>query len=127
MVKKILGESGRFFEEPVSGDHLTVSRLPECPYVAKNGDKSGLCRNRTYPHFRVLGSSAPLKPQGGRITLRIVADVSSIEVFANGGRIVMSFSLPIDPKNTSLSLFATGGEATVESMTVWQCKPIWPQ
>ena len=74
-----------------------------------------------------LGNSAPLKPQGGKIKLRIIADVSSIEVFANGGRIAMSFSLPIDPKNSSLSIFATGGEARVDSLTVWQCKSVWPR
>ena len=74
-----------------------------------------------------LGSSAPLKMQDGRITLRIVADVASIEVFANGGQVVMSFSLPIDPKNASLSAFAAGGKARVDSLTVWTCKSVWPQ
>lgn len=73
-----------------------------------------------------LGGSAPLKMQDGKIRLRIVADVASIEVFANGGHVVMSFSLPIDPKSTSLSAFATGGAARVESLTVWQCKSVWP-
>ena len=72
-----------------------------------------------------LGSSAALKMQGGKIKLRIVADVSSIEVFANDGRIVMSFSLPIDPKNTSLSMFAADGEAKADSLTVWECKSVW--
>ena len=61
----------------------------------------------------------------GRIKLRIVADVASIEVFANDGRVVMSFSLPIDPKNDSLSTFATGRQANVESLTVWRCKSVW--
>jgi fructan beta-fructosidase len=72
-----------------------------------------------------LGSSAPLKMGDGRIKLRIVADVASIEVFANGGRVVMSFSLPIDPKNSSLSTFATGGRAHVDALTVWQCESAW--
>ncbi len=74
-----------------------------------------------------LGSSAALKMQDGKIKLRIVADVASIEVFANDGRIVMSFSLPIDPKNTSLSMLAAGGEAKVDSLTIWECKSVWPQ
>ena len=74
-----------------------------------------------------LGNSAPLKMHGGKIELRIVADVASIEVFANGGHVVMSFSLPIDPTHTSLSTLATGGEANVDSLTVWQCKSVWPQ
>jgi len=73
-----------------------------------------------------LGSSAPLKMRDGRIKLRIVADVSSLEVVANAGRVVMSFSLPIDPKNTSLSMFAAGGEANIDSLTVWECKSVWP-
>ncbi len=72
-----------------------------------------------------LGNSAPLKMEGGRIKLRIVADVASIEVFANGGRVVMSFSMPIDPKNNSLSTFATGGQANVDSLTIWECESVW--
>ena len=74
-----------------------------------------------------LGHSAPLRMQDGRIRLRIIADVTSIEIFANAARAVMSFSLPIDPNNTSLSTFATGGKTKVDSLTVWQCKSIWPQ
>jgi len=53
--------------------------------------------------------------------------VASIEVFANGGQVVMSFSLPIDPQKTSLLTLATGGEANVDSLTVWECKSVWPQ
>ena len=74
-----------------------------------------------------LGSTAPLKMCGGKVELRIVVDVTSIEVFANQGRVVMSFSLPVDPKNTSLSTFATGGGAHVDLLTVWQCKSVWPE
>ncbi len=73
-----------------------------------------------------LGASAPLEMRDGKIELRIVADVASIEVFANGGQVVMSFSLPIDPKNVSLSMFAAGGEAKADSLTVWECKSVWP-
>jgi len=74
-----------------------------------------------------LGVSAPLAMRRGKIDLRIVADVASIEVFGDGGRIVMSFSLPIDPKNTSLSMFAVDGEAKIDSLAAWECRSVWPE
>ena len=61
----------------------------------------------------------------GTETIYILERKGSL-VFAGGGRVVMSFSLPIDPNNTSLSMFATGGQASVDSLTVWECKSVWP-
>ena len=74
-----------------------------------------------------LGESAPLDMVQGRINLQILVDRTSIEVFANDGKIVMSFSLPLAPDNTSLEVFARDGKATLNSLDVWHLKSIWPQ
>lgn len=72
-----------------------------------------------------LGKSAPLDPIKGRITLQILTDRASIEIFANEGRIAMSYSLPLAPDNMTLEVFARNGEAVLKSLDVWHLKSIW--
>ncbi len=74
-----------------------------------------------------LGKSAPLAPIAGGIQLRILVDRASIEVFANNGKIVMSYALPLAPNNRSIELFAREGNAKLESLDVWELRSIWPR
>jgi fructan beta-fructosidase len=72
-----------------------------------------------------LGREATLEPEAGKITLRLLVDRTSVEVFANGGRVQMaSCFLPERPKG--LSLRAAGGTAKVLSLGVWEMRSIWP-
>lgn len=72
-----------------------------------------------------LGSKAPLEPEDGRITLRILVDRTSIEVFANAGRVQMAnLFLPDDDKR-DLAVYATGGPAKAPSVAVWELRSIW--
>jgi sucrose-6-phosphate hydrolase SacC (GH32 family) len=73
------------------------------------------------------GKSAPLETIKGRIKLHILVDRTSIEIFANDGKIVMSYSLPIAPENRSLEIFARKGNASLASLDLWHLKSIWPQ
>jgi len=72
-----------------------------------------------------LGRSAPLKPEGGSIKLRVLVDRTSIEVFAGGGRITMCSCFLPDPSDRSLALTALGGKAAVRSLTVYGLKSAW--
>jgi len=74
-----------------------------------------------------LGKSAPLAQLGGGIELQIITDRTSIEIFANGGKIVLSFSLPLAPDNTSLQVYARGANALLNSLDVWHLKSVWPR
>ena len=74
-----------------------------------------------------LGKSAPLDPVRGAIELRIIVDRTSIEIFANGGRIAMSFSLPLAPEDNSLGAFVRGGRTLLKSLDLWHLKSVWPQ
>jgi fructan beta-fructosidase len=58
---------------------------------------------------------APLKPENGRIQLRIFVDRGSVEVFANLGRVAMSVGVVPPDDNKSLAIFARGGEAKVKA------------
>jgi len=70
-------------------------------------------------------SEAPLKPVDGRISLRCIIDRTSIEIFANNGRIYMPCRLPAQDNNNSLALFASGGTAKAPSIQLRELKSIW--
>ena len=63
--------------------------------------------------------SGPLPAQGNRIRLHVFVDWSSIEVFAEGGRTVISDRIFPDPESDGLALFAEGGAARLISLDVW--------
>ena len=74
-----------------------------------------------------LGKTAPLSPENGRIKLQILVDRTSLEVFANNGRIVLtSCFLPSD-ENKGLEIYAQGGNAKVVSAEAYPLKSIWSQ
>jgi sucrose-6-phosphate hydrolase SacC (GH32 family) len=72
----------------------------------------------------VLGSTVPLPVVDNKITLEILIDRSSIEIFANGGQTVISNCFfPADGKE--IVLFTTGGELGVEKLELYELKSIW--
>ena len=58
----------------------------------------------------VPGSFRP----GSRVDLRVLLDSSSIEVFVDGGRLVISARIYPDPADTAVSIGAVGGAARVD-------------
>jgi fructan beta-fructosidase len=68
---------------------------------------------------------APLKPQNGDIRLEILVDRTSIEIFANGGRIYMPIGVIPEDEEKGLDLFAKGGGAEVRSLEVYELKSVW--
>ena len=72
-----------------------------------------------------LGRAAPLEPVAGRIKLRILIDRTSVEVFANDGRVQLASCFLPSAENKGLALSATGGTAKVKSLSVWELKSSW--
>lgn len=72
-----------------------------------------------------LGSRAPLSAEDGRITLRILVDRTSVEVFANHGRVQLANCFVPAEDSSDLTLRATGGPATALSLAVWELRSIW--
>jgi len=60
-----------------------------------------------------------------KIKLHILIDRTSIEIFANDGRVSMFFCFPLDPCNTLLEIFARRGQANIKTLNVWKLKSIW--
>ncbi|MHC4201777.1 MAG: GH32 C-terminal domain-containing protein, partial [Planctomycetota bacterium] len=74
-----------------------------------------------------LGKTAPLALADGRISLQILLDRTSIEVFGNDGQISMPSCFLPDPADTGLEVYAAGGEARIVSLDVYELRSIWPE
>jgi len=72
-----------------------------------------------------LGKSVQRRKAAAPLRLRVLVDRTSIEVFVDGGRYVMSFCFVPDPGNRRLSLTASAGTAMLRSVSIWELKSIW--
>lgn len=69
--------------------------------------------------------SARLRPEGGRLRLRILVDRSVVEVFAGGGKVAITDRVFPGPESTGLSLYDESGSARVASLTAWKLRSAW--
>jgi sucrose-6-phosphate hydrolase SacC (GH32 family) len=72
------------------------------------------------------GKSAPCVLRDGVLSLRVLVDRSSVEVFANKGEVVMSFCFLPKHKDSGVAIYAQKGSAQVESLISRDIKPVWP-
>ncbi len=72
-----------------------------------------------------LGRKGPLPLREGRISVRLLVDRASIEIFGNHGEMAMSSCFVPPVENQSLGLSAQGGTARVVSMTVRELRSAW--
>jgi fructan beta-fructosidase len=70
-----------------------------------------------------LGKVAPLAPVDGRVSIRVLVDRASIEVFGNGGQISMTSCFIPDPTNRLTALSGIG--ATARSLIVHELGSAW--
>ncbi len=73
----------------------------------------------------LLGASAPLLPVDNTITIEILVDRSSIEVFANGGQTVISQCHTSEKGSEGLVLFTSGGEVVVNRLDIYRVESAW--
>ena len=71
------------------------------------------------------GKTAPLKPIDGTIQLEILLDRTSIEIFANTGRIYMPIGVIPPDDNRSLQLAAKSGTTKIQSLEVYRLRSSW--
>jgi fructan beta-fructosidase len=73
----------------------------------------------------LAGKSMAVQLIDGVIKLRVLEDITSLEVFANDGAATMSYCFVPDLSDLSLSLTAQGGAATVNRLDVYEMDSIW--
>jgi fructan beta-fructosidase len=72
------------------------------------------------------GRQAPLPPApDGTLSLRVLVDRTSLEVFGNGGAVSMAACFVPQAAQTSVTLAAEGGAAEVEWLSIYQLESIW--
>lgn len=65
---------------------------------------------------------APTFEKNNRLSLRIFIDRSSMEIFGNDGRFVMTNLVFPESPYTTLTLSSTGGNAKMESLKIYSIK-----
>jgi len=89
-------------------------------------DRSGCMNNSFNKNFADLSRyEAPLIPVNGKIKLHLFFDHSIVEVFANGGTVVMTAQLFPGEKDDSIELFSDGGATLFDLVKFWKVKTAW--
>lgn len=74
-----------------------------------------------------LGRTATLSPVDGRVQLELLVDRSSLELYGGEGQVSMTSGFTPSANNTSIDLFATGGNARVVDLSAFELAATWPQ
>lgn len=78
-----------------------------------------------HPDFATR-SEAPLSPVDRRwITVKILVDRSSVEVFGNDGRAVLTDQIFPNEPSGEISVYVTSRSVTLKSVAVYQLASIW--
>jgi fructan beta-fructosidase len=75
--------------------------------------------------FTCKDVTAPAKVYDGQVSVTVFVDRGSIEVFAEGGKSVMSVAAIPDEKNRKLEFVPEGGEVTIRHAVVHRMKSAW--
>ena len=73
------------------------------------------------------GRKATLKPIRGKVSLQILVDRTSIEIFGNDGRVYMPLGAVAQVNNRSLSLTSQGDPTKVASLEVHELRSAWQE
>jgi sucrose-6-phosphate hydrolase SacC (GH32 family) len=68
---------------------------------------------------------APLTPADGHLRLTVLVDRTSIEIFADDGRVSLTSCFDPHEGDNSLSLFTRAETAHVKSLVVYELKSAW--
>lgn len=75
----------------------------------------------------IMGSTMPIVPVDNKISLEILVDRTSIEIFANGGQSVVSTCFNPDEDSNDLVLYNTGGELGVDQLDIYKMNSIYDE
>ncbi len=71
------------------------------------------------------GKTAPLRPHRGRVSLRLLVDRGSIEIFGNEGQIALSVGVLASPDNQTIALSAKGSSVKANVVRAYVLKSAW--
>jgi sucrose-6-phosphate hydrolase SacC (GH32 family) len=100
---------------------IAVDQAEQVGLVIRNQPVSYLVKEKS---LSGLGS-APLELDNGQLHLTILVDRTSMEVFANDGRVSLTSCFLPQPNDQGISAFAKGGSARLQNLTVYSLKSAW--
>jgi levanase/fructan beta-fructosidase len=74
-----------------------------------------------------LGQTTGLEPEDGKIKLEILVDRTSVEIFGNDGKLVMTNCFTPEPDAKELVLYNTGGELGIEKLEVYRMASMYEE
>ena len=93
--------------------------------TGREDDGTEISFNIKKSELNFISTRLDYKPENKKIQLDILIDRSSIELFLDNGRYVMSYPFSPKPESDRYELFTLGGEILVHKMDVHQMKSIW--
>src|SRR5699024_2854592 len=69
--------------------------------------------------------TVPLKAKNGSITLEILVDRSSVEVFANNGERVITDRIFPDSSSQGIEFLSSGGAIKINQLDFWSLQSVW--
>ncbi|MBD2861057.1 glycoside hydrolase family 32 protein [Paenibacillus oceani] len=69
--------------------------------------------------------AAPLRPLNGAVKLRMIADRTSLEIFANDGRVYIPAAVLLSDEEKRVAWIGKGGSATLQRLDVYPLQSIW--
>ena len=112
----------------LSGDLWDIQAEFEVGTAATLGFRvrgTDVCYDVKAQTLTVLGRTAPLKLDGPHLTLRLLVDRTSLEVFGNGGQVSLTGCFLPPSDDHSLAVYADGGSAKIVSLTVHPLRSAW--
>ena len=91
----------------------------------KGDDGTEVRYDATRNQLSCLGKAAPLMPEDGKIKLDILVDRSSVEIYANDGKVVLSGQITPEENALDYILYNTGGELYIEKLEVNELKSVY--
>ena len=122
MLKKVKGDCFRIIAE------FDIKTSDNFGFMIRKGKKdpgTEILFNVKRGVLSVLGSTVPLVPIDNKISLDILVDRASVEVFANGGQAVISNCFTPTEGAEDMVLFTNGGELGIDKLEVIKINSAW--
>lgn len=123
----ISGVNGETFHIKANFDPKTSDGFG---FIVRNGKKSSgtiIKYELAKKIIDCLGKQAPVVPINGKITMEILVDRSSLELFANDGEVVMSACFNPEAGDDELVLWTQGGELFVHDLEIYPVISAWTE
>ncbi|MGE4586794.1 MAG: glycoside hydrolase family 32 protein [Mangrovibacterium sp.] len=109
---------------------FVLNKLSSFGFLLRHGrDQNGteIRYDATKNVLSFLGCSAGLLPENGKLSLTILMDRSSVEIFGREGQPVISSCFVPEPESREVLLYNTGGELDIERLEVFPVRSVYPE